>query len=1165
MADVARLDKYANWLIQNKDKKGTPDFDKVANAYRALRPQDTPPANDNTDNSDNTDNTGINSPTSGFMEAIAQGVDAPLDAMGTTASVLGYEKTGEFLTNLTEAPEGYESASAKFIKGDPDQFLGYDYKYLPKATIEQGAQFVGQLGARAGGAALGSTLGPAGAIGGAIVAPMVLSAAQHLGPMALERASNQGRDKPNMDDFLYVSTSTAGIALLDSIGLGGKSKVLMTALKEFGTEGLQSVVEQVGTSVNTEAGLNVDPKQAFGEAIIGGTSSGTVSTAISTVSKTGEVVFKPRQELDPEVDQAAADVARMLKEISSKEGLNLKNIDPSSKKGANTALDTARSKNTVDINTAAQILREDVLKGADKATLERFNQAVKNANTKVGSVVSNEDIQFIKDTVGKALEGQQLVQSMYKSNVVTELYAAGLKGGFSKFTDVFNPLPQIGKSYDPARSIGTMLNLGAVAGTGGTSLATQIPLVIGGRAIDAVTGRRSKVNRFVKKNTKNAGMPSPVGVVVEGRAKRIKAAQASASKAKIAAAKAKIAAAKAVKAKDQAAQNVVKYNEGYAPNYGDARLNQRADPRGTMHNALAQKASLEGMSIKEIDAEIQRIIDARLADKRTSKEEKKSLRTYADFNKLGAMPKGDQTLSLAIAAIRDRFNFTEPNPASPTTPTQQRSPEVQQGIDDNRKFVQNLVDKLGADKAVTDKDRLVLENSLSEYQLSLGKDPRTASQAIIDRARKNLSNGKLADKYLMPYHTRVVSQQAAINTGVDKPNEPTGTTGSPRTAVPPPPPVLDPQSTPAPAPEETTGGTQQEPNVGDGGGQGVLGTPDPVGTRPPKPDEVQAELPEAEALIEIGKKGTKYENGIQDWATALDAAKKLGLVVKLFKSITALKDAAATRFGTIEDGTQAFFHEYGNKGGAGGTIFTLLPNASNGLNKETKKLKRVTDMQALTTLLHEIAHGVAEGNLSGKGISNPRSKSGINVVTGQRNKYGDGTFTGSIIAPVLMDKNLTKNSPIFKEIVNLQWNIRAYAENNPNTTKAVRSFSTIVKNVMAKNPSMTKDEAVKRFSTEPHLKKYQKYAMNFSESAVDPLWVYMFNPKLAKELMPETTKVIRDEFKKAGNKQIRFYSSSFATILAIVSAMVAMEAGEEEEPQMPNGALSPQSGGVLAA
>jgi hypothetical protein len=74
---------------------------------------------------------------------------------------------------------------------------------------------------------------------------------------------------------------------------------------------------------------------------------------------------------------------------------------PTSKKGANTALDTARSKNTTDINTAAEILRKEVLKGADTFTRQRFNQAIKNANTKVGTVVSNEDIKFIKDTVGQ--------------------------------------------------------------------------------------------------------------------------------------------------------------------------------------------------------------------------------------------------------------------------------------------------------------------------------------------------------------------------------------------------------------------------------------------------------------------------------------------------------------------------------------------------------------------------------------------------------------------------------------------------------------------------------------------------------------------------------------------------------------------------------------------
>jgi len=601
------------------------------------------------------------------------------------------------------------------------------------------------------------------------------------------------------------------------------------------------------------------------------------------------------------------------------------------------------------------------------------------------------------------------------------------------------------------------------------------------------------------------------------------------------------------------------YEEGQHPN--------PESPRGIAHTGLREIGNLGDMTPKQIDAEILRVLNRRLA-KESDASVRKALNAYKSHLKTGKMPDNDQTLSYTVGVIKGGFKFPKIDPATPTSPVAptppappQRSPEVQQGIDDNRKFVQNLIDKLDKDKAVSDSDRLVLNNSLSEYQLSLGSDPKTASQALVDRARKNLSNEKLADKYLMPYHTRVVSQQAAINTGVTNPNEPTGTTGSPPTAVSPTPPVLEPAPTIPPASEETGGGTQQEPNVGDGGDQGVLGTPEPVGTEPPTPAEVKAELPEAEALVEIGKKGTKYENGIQDWDTALDAAKKLGLQVKLFKSISRMREDAKFRFGTIKPTTQAFFSDYKNKGGAGGTIFTMVPNASKGLNKETKKLKRVTEIEAIKSLLHEVAHGVTQGNLSGKGISEPYSKSGRNAFTGQMNVYGDGTFTGSVIAPVLMEYHKLKdNSPIFDEINNLQWNIKAYAENNPNSTVAIRSFSTRIEELMSNNPSMDKGEAVSRVSE--GLEKYQKYSMNFAEAAVDPVWVYMFNPKLAKELMPETTKVIRDEFKKAGNKQIRFYSSSFATILAIVSAMVAKESGEDEEPN--EGILSPQDG-ILSA
>jgi hypothetical protein len=563
------------------------------------------------------------------------------------------------------------------------------------------------------------------------------------------------KEEKGLDADATASDLTAAIAsglieILPVKGGGATLKILKEGAQEVGQEGL--VIGN--TAVQGGAYVPDEILNRMGDAgIIGSTLAGATNTAITTVSKTGDVVFKPRQDLDPEVDQAAGDVARMLKDIASDEGLNLKNIDPTSKKGANTALDTARSKNTTDINTAAEILRKEVLKGADTSTRQRFNQAIKNANTKVGTVVSNEDIKFIKDTVGKTLEGQQLVQSLYKSNVVTELYAAGLKGGFSKFTDNFNPIPQIGKSYDPARSIGTMLNLGAIAGTGGSSLLTQVPLVAGGRAIDAVTGRRSKINRFVKNNRKSTGMSSPVGVAVEGRTDRLKNAQTAANNAKK-------KAAKAERAKEQAEQNVVKYNEGYAPNYGDPRLNQKPDPRGTVHNALAQKASLGGMSIKEIDTEIQRIIDERLADKRTSKAEKKSLRTYANFNSLGAMPKGDQTLGLAISAIRDRFNFPQSNSSPSTTQTpQQRSPEVQQGIIGNLQKLSELRASMESDMSISNRDKAVMDKALSDLAKDLGSDPQAMIKQIIKDAKADMDQPNKTDRYLKPYLTRVSIQQ----------------------------------------------------------------------------------------------------------------------------------------------------------------------------------------------------------------------------------------------------------------------------------------------------------------------------------------------------------------------------------------------------------------------
>ena len=41
--DLERLDKYSKWLISNKDKKGTPEFETVARAYKGLRQEEQNP------------------------------------------------------------------------------------------------------------------------------------------------------------------------------------------------------------------------------------------------------------------------------------------------------------------------------------------------------------------------------------------------------------------------------------------------------------------------------------------------------------------------------------------------------------------------------------------------------------------------------------------------------------------------------------------------------------------------------------------------------------------------------------------------------------------------------------------------------------------------------------------------------------------------------------------------------------------------------------------------------------------------------------------------------------------------------------------------------------------------------------------------------------------
>ena len=606
-------------------------------------------------------NTGINSPTGGFKEALSQGIDSSLDAMGTTARVLGYDKTGEFLTNLTEAPEGYESSSAKFIKGDEDG--SYAYRYLPKAAIEQGAQFAGQMIARAGGAAVGSTLGPGGAIVGGIAAPVIFSAVQHLGPMAEERARNQGRDKPNKDDFLYVSTSTAGIALLDSLGLGG-GKIFSSALKEFGTESLQSVIEQTGTSVNTEAGFNVDPRQAVGEGIIGGTSAGAVKTGLSTVN-----AVRPKPFNDTEQNRAATAFANRLKKVAEANNLNLKDVDVKSTNGAREAVTKAHTQIEKDLKQVFKDLKplvavtdQDTLVDLEDKILSEA--ALAEGKTLAKSQVGEQELNALARLAGQTYEGQKARNLLLEMNELTALHKQGYKGGVSKVTDLANPLNNLTHPFSSQGGITGLATTGAayMAG-GGTGLAIQGGAFAGGRAIDAMTGRRSTVNKYIKDNTKTnrKTQTSPTGPSLRMQA----IAEAQQAEAAI---------------EDQKMQelelNRSQYNRG-APPKGDPNDPNPA-PQFVMENSTGLSTAGVADALEKIEADnplpiLQRSIDSYRI----------SVRDGGEVSNLTQLIREVKLKIISDPSLQAQvINKPQPIPGETTQPQQSpQSPEPQQQSD----------------------------------------------------------------------------------------------------------------------------------------------------------------------------------------------------------------------------------------------------------------------------------------------------------------------------------------------------------------------------------------------------------------------------------------------------------------------------------------------------
>jgi hypothetical protein len=271
-------------------------------------------------------------------EALKQAVGQPLEAMGETAEVLGAPEMGATLRGAIEEPEGYIPAAQRFMQPQEGEFQigGFAPQFLPRAIVEQAGQIGGAILTRAVGGAVGgiagATLGPKGAVAGAVagqfLGPALFEMSQIVGPVARERAANQGREEPTTDDLAWAWSTAGASGALNAIGakylpngdklVGGLAKRIAASVAGEGTtEGLQSTVQQVGQSFLTEQGLQLKPKESFGEAIMGGGAGGVTTLAAAPFSKASaaaetKVAAEQAAPVAPETAQAVSEQANQV-------------------------------------------------------------------------------------------------------------------------------------------------------------------------------------------------------------------------------------------------------------------------------------------------------------------------------------------------------------------------------------------------------------------------------------------------------------------------------------------------------------------------------------------------------------------------------------------------------------------------------------------------------------------------------------------------------------------------------------------------------------------------------------------------------------------------------------------------------------------------------------
>ena len=286
---------------------------------------------------------------------------------------------------------------------------------------------------------------------------------------------------------LKRTAQTAAVGAAEGAAYSGASNLGQQTAR-INADGQEAYnLQELGTSAGIGAG-------------VGGVAGGVIGGAIEAPQ-----MARAANRLPVDNEQAATGLAQRLDGLTKGgDKLDLKNVDRNAPDGAEAALSKAHTQISEEIKADTSAVKS-MLDDNDFQSLTKVNSGLRSAKNKVKDFITDDEIATIETKVGNTLEGRRLVNNLRQSNELFNLQRRGVKGGISQYTDELNPIGggsrYLGDGAKAIRALGTLANYG----TGGfPGLGAQAAGFLGGRAIDALTGRRAPVNLFVRQNLKGA-------------------------------------------------------------------------------------------------------------------------------------------------------------------------------------------------------------------------------------------------------------------------------------------------------------------------------------------------------------------------------------------------------------------------------------------------------------------------------------------------------------------------------------------------------------------------------------------------------------------------------------------------------------------------------------